>query len=235
MEARDIMTRPVISVGPDATLREVVDLLLQHRISGLPVVEDGQVVGVVGDGDLLHRHELGTEASDDGRSWWQRLLQDDPAPLHYVRAHGSHVRDVMDTRVVCVDERTPLARIARIFEQRHVRRVPVLRAGQLVGLVTRADLVRALAWSEPPQRASAPPPRLGDDEIRAQLLAELERHRWWHGGWANVYVERGVVRYVGFIQQAADRDAARIAAEQIPGVRAVVDQRSLYSELQPML
>ncbi|MFT3719998.1 CBS domain-containing protein [Pseudorhodoferax sp.] len=230
MQARDVMTRQVISVAPDASLREVVDLLLAHRISGMPVVERGTVVGLVGVGELMHRHEIGTDDPGAERSWWQRLLVGDPSAASYVRSHGTHVRDVMTQEVVGVPEDAPLARLAQIFEQRRIRRVPVLRDGRMVGLVTRADLVRALA------RACTPSaPALDDAQICQRLARELERQSWWDGTWSTFQVSGGVVRFAGYVQRQADKDAARIAAENIPGVRAVEDERALYGELQPLL
>ncbi|WP_326535287.1 CBS domain-containing protein [Pseudorhodoferax sp.] len=235
MQACDVMTPAVVSVRPDSLLREVLDILIARRISGVPVVDDqGQVLGFVGEGELVHRHEIGTETATDRRHWWQRLLQDDPAAADYVRAHGGHARDVMNRRVVCVAHDAPLARLAEIFEERRVRRVPVLQAGRMVGLVTRSDLMRALDQAIPACPASPPAP-LDDAQIRARLLAELEQQSWWHGSWSEVSVEGGVVRFVGYVQQLSDKDAARVAAENIPGVRTVRDTRGLRSELQPLL
>ena len=230
MKARDVMTQAVISVSPETDLREVMDILLKHRISGVPVVDHQTVQGFVGVGELLHRHEIGTDRMLDGRPWWQRLLQGDPSPLAYVRAHGVHARDVMNPEVVSVAEDTPLSQLATIFEERRIRRVPVLREGRMVGLVTRADLVRALATT----CAAAPPPRRArdDEEIRARLLAELSGQSWWSQNWSDVFVEGGVVHFVGFVQRESQKDAARIAAENIPGVRAVLDDRRLERELQ---
>lgn len=230
MQTSDVMTRAVITVKPATELREVVDILLKHRISGVPVVENEGVQGFVGVGDLLHRHELGTESTADERNWWQRLLQIDPRPLAYVQSHGVHARDVMDRNVVSVAEDAPLNRLATIFEARHIRRVPVIRDGRMVGLVTRADLVRALARMCAP--AAAPSRPLEDAEIRARLLAELAKQPWWVGTWSSVVVNQGVVRFIGFVQGESQKEAARIAAENIPGVRGVEDERGVESELQ---
>lgn len=234
MQARDVMTQAVISVAPDAALREVMDILLKHRISGVPVVEHDTVLGFVGVGELLHRHEIGTDRTSDERHWWQRLLQADPGPMDYVRSHGVHVRDVMNREVVSVAEDTPLSQIATIFEERRIRRVPVLRHdGRMVGLVTRADLVRVLAAT----CASAPPScePLNDQQIRTRLLAELAGHSWWSQTWSDLSVEKGTVHFIGFVQRESQREAARIAAENIPGVRGVQDDRRLERELQAVL
>lgn len=233
MKASDIMTTPVISVRPDASLHEIVEVLLVHRISGVPVVEDGKVVGLIGDGDLLHRYEIGTDHWTDYRTWWQRLTRLDPAPGAYVKAHGGHARDIMNRDVVSVSDDTPVAQIAVIFEARHIRRIPVMRNGQMAGLVTRADLVRALSKSSA-LAAHFATSRVDDESIRKQLLTELNAQPWWSDTWSNVFVQEGVVSYVGVVQRTSDREAARIAAENIPGVRSVEDRRMTYGDWQPM-
>lgn len=229
MKAGDIMITPVITVTPDTALHEVIGILLARRISGVLVMEDNKVVGVVGDGDLVHRHEIGTDRCADGRTWWQRLVGVDPSPRAYVRAYGGHVRDVMSGNFVSVNVDAPLGQIASIFEARHIRRVPVLEEGELRGLVTRADLMRAIATSHD-FAAHSDAQSLDDDSIRKRLLAELSSHSWWSGGWSNVFVHEGVVSFVGIVQRAADRDAARIAAENIPGVCGVNDRRLQYGD-----
>lgn len=233
MKASDIMTSAVITVTPETSLHDIVEILLAHRISGVLVMEDDKVVGVVGDGDLLHRHEIGTDHWGDYRTWWQRLTHLDPAPAAYVRANGGRARDVMSSDFVSVSVNAPLSQIAVIFEARNIRRIPVLERGELKGLVTRADLMRALAASDG-FSATPAPPGMDDESIRKNLLAELSRQSWWSGTWSNVFVNNGIVSYVGVVQRAADRDAARIAAENIPGVCGVEDRRLQYGEWQPM-
>ncbi|MBS0339066.1 MAG: CBS domain-containing protein [Proteobacteria bacterium] len=234
MQARDVMTKPVISVAPEATLREVMDILLKHRISGVPVVEQDTVLGFVGVGDLLHRYEIGTDRMPDERPWWQRLVRADPGPMDYVRSHGIHARDLMNREVVSVAEDTHLSQITKIFEQRRIRRVPVLRDdGHMVGLVTRADLVRVLAA----KCASVSPAGEGldDEQIRARLLEELAGHSWWSQTWSDLSVNQGIVHFIGLVQRDCQRDAARIAAENIPGVRGVRDDRRLVHEVQAVV
>lgn len=233
MKASDIMTSPVVTVNPGTPLHDVVDLLLTHRISGVLVMEDDNVVGVIGDGDLLHRHEIGTDRWAEYRTWWQRLTRHDPGPVAYVKANGGHAGDVMSTDFVSVSLDTPLPQLAVIFEARHIRRIPVLNDGQLQGLVTRADLMRALAASDSFAMRSAEPD-VDDEAILKRLMLELNSHSWWSSSWSSVFVNQGVVSYVGVVQRGADRDAARIAAENIPGVCAVEDRRTLYGEGQAM-
>ena len=145
MQARDIMTERVITVGPETTVREIATLLLERRISAVPVVEEsGEIVGIVSEGDLIHRNEIGTELR--GRSWWLRLFDDSAALAErYSKSHGAKARDVMTRDVVSVDETVSLADIAELLETKHIKRVPVIRDGRLAGIVSRADLVRALA------------------------------------------------------------------------------------------
>ncbi len=233
MRASDIMTSPVITVSPKTPLHDVVDILLAQRISGVLVMEDDKVVGVIGDGDMLHRHEVGTDRWAEYRTWWQRLTRLEPGPLAYVKANGGNASDVMSKDVVSISPDTPLGQIAVIFEARHIRRIPVLKDGQLQGLVTRADLMRALAASE---SFGSTPDELeaSDDAIRTRLLAELGAQSWWSGSWSSVFVKKGVVSYVGVVQRSADKDAARVAAENIPGVCGVEDRRTLYGEGQAM-
>ena len=131
MHAKDIMTAPVITITPDSPVHEIAALLLERRISGVPVVANGEVVGMVNEGDLLHRHEIGTEGETPERSWWARLIEHDQFPSDYVKSHARKARDIMSQHVVSVTEDAPARRLASIFAARHVRRIPVLRGKQL--------------------------------------------------------------------------------------------------------
>jgi CBS domain-containing protein len=222
MKAKDIMTTSVVTVTPETQLHAILALLLQHRISGVPVVDSGKVIGAVGGGDLLHRHEIGTERRADDATWWQRFIQTGGASA-YVQSHGAFAKDLMNPSVISITEDTSLNKIALIFEQRHIRRIVVLRNSQLIGLVTRSDVLRVLATcaQDTPAQSELP----NDESIRLALLAKLSKQPWWSGHCSNVYVERGIVQYVGIVESEADRQAARIAAEHIPGVRSIDDQR----------
>jgi CBS domain-containing protein len=230
MKARDVMTAPVVAVAPGDSIKEVAALLLERRISGVPVVSDAEVVGMVSEGDLLRRYEIGTERTE--RRWWVRLLQSDRATADYVRSHAVRVADVMTRPVVCVTEDQPIADIVALFEARRIRRVPVLRGRQLVGMVSRADLVMALA-----ARARRAEPRGAADDrwIRDQLIAELARQPWWQHYASTVVVSSGVVHFWGLLDSEDEKKAARVAAENIAGVRKVVDHRRHYNSLASML
>lgn len=234
MKASDIMTSPVITVQAHTPVREIAALLLEHRISAVPVVRDGAIVGIVSEGDLLHRHEIGTEQSDRNRSWWLWLLGTDRSIGEYVKSHARYARDVMTREVVSVTPDTPIAEIASLLEACGIKRVPVLRSGQLVGIVSRANLIQALAVT-PRAGSKRSKRRDGDNAIRTRLIAELERQPWWRRGSSSVIVTEGVVHYWGTISAEAEKVAARVAAENIPGVRAVEDHRFTMYDLPSMV
>lgn len=226
MRARDIMTSPVITVGPETPVHEIATLLLKHRISGVPVVEHARLIGFVSEGDLLHRQEIGTERKAAG-SWWLRLFSVSGSAEDYIKSHASRARDVMTREVVSVEPDTGLAEIATLLEKRRIKRVPVLSDGKLVGIVSRANLVQAIATARPTASRVTPP---ADGSIRGRLLAELDHQSWWAGPNSQVIVRDGVVHYWGIARSDAEREAARVAAENIPGVRGVEDHRLVYSE-----
>lgn len=227
MKARDLMTAPVVSVGPDAHMAAILKILLERRISGVFVVDAGEVVGSVGEAELLHRHEIGTQDSFAPKNWWWRFVGAGSQSAAYVRTHGEHARDFMNTEVVPVSENTPIAAVASIFNARHIRRVPVLHEGKLVGVLTRADLVRALASR---MNTASPVAQTNDESIRVRLMDELNEQPWWQPQAASVFVSKGVVRYVGRYETDDDRRAARVMAENIPGVHAVSDGRMRDSD-----
>lgn len=217
MKARDVMVSPVVTVKPSATVKEVARLFLRRQISAVPVVdEQGKLVGIVSEGDLLHRAEIGTER---GRSWWLVLLAKDRAlAADYIKAHGRKVEDVMTRNVVTATPDTPLNEIARLLEKHGVKRVPILGDGQLVGIVSRANLVQAVASSG--SKLEIP---VSDATIRDKLLAHLNAQRWAHTGLLNATVNDGVVDLWGITGSETERKAIRVATETMAGVRAVND------------
>jgi CBS domain-containing protein len=177
MRAKDVMTTEVITVGPDTSVHALAALLSERGISGVPVVDaDDRVVGIVSEGDLLHRVESGTERQSEGRgtrrrSWWlDGIASDRELARDYVKSHARTVKDVMTRDVVSVADTTELADIATLLETRRIKRVPVVRDGKLVGIVSRANLVRALATTRSASPTIADP---DDRAIGNQLLAEL--------------------------------------------------------------
>lgn len=219
MHAADVMTPTVVSVDPDMTVQDLAKLLSERGISGAPVVDaGGRMVGIVSEGDLLHRAELGTERRGERRtSWW---LEQFAAGLarDYVKSHGRTVKDIMTRDVVAVAEDADLADVARLLETKRIKRVPVLHDGKIVGIVSRANLVRALG-AIPATTASS---TLEDDRaIRQRLIAELGRQRWAGRVWAqDIIVTNGVVHlWFGSDEPEERRQAVRVAAENIPGVQ----------------
>lgn len=232
MQARDVMTAPVVSITPFTSVRDIAALLLERRISGVPVLEGTRLVGMVSESDLLHRHEIGTDAAVRRRSWWKRLVQRNPVSSDYVRSHGLRARDLMSRRVISVAEDTPLARAAGLLAWHRIGRVPVLRSERLVGIISRADVVRAIAAHS---RSVEALDTQTDESIRQRLVAELERQPWWHSQWSNVFVSEGIVSYRGLVEGDAERQAARVAAENVSGVRGVEDGRIDVAEWQTMV
>jgi CBS domain-containing protein len=219
MQAKDVMTTRVVTVQPDARVEHIAALLLERRISGVPVVDaDGRVVGIVTEGDLMRRPDLGTERH---QGWWLRMFGDErERAAEYARAHGSRADQVMTRNVVTVTEDTSLDAIARLLEEHRIKRVPVVRNGKLVGIVSRANLLHALA-SRP---APPPPERWTDDRtLRDKVAAVLDRESLASHGPLNVIVTSGVVELWGLVESEEERRAIRVAVENVPGVRGVKD------------
>jgi CBS domain-containing protein len=217
MKARDVMVSPVITVKPSSSVKEVATTLLERRISAVPVVDDqGKLVGIISEGDLMHRSEAGTERQ---RSWW--LLGwtgDETLAAEYVKAHARKVADVMTRNVITATPETPLHEIAALLERNSIKRVPIVKDGQLVGVVSRANLIQAVASTS--KELEIP---LSDTTIRDKLLAHLTSQEWAHTSLLNVTVSGGVVNLWGITNSDAERMAIRVAAESAPGVCDVND------------
>ena len=224
MRARDIMTKTVISVTPQTSVVDAAALLVDNRISAVPVISGDTIVGIVSEADLLHRYELGTQRDPAALSWWRRLFDGDGASWSYVEAHAMKVEDVMTKGVVTVEEDTPVADIAMLFDKHKIKQTPVVKSGLAVGIVSRADFARAFVARA--QRAPHAHPK-GDAAIRHALLAELESQPWWHADRSEVAVSDGVVHFTGTFENHEEQVAARVAAENIAGVRGVKDDRSI--------
>lgn len=229
MQASDIMTAPVVSITPDSTVYHAAKLLTDNRISGMPVVDENlDVIGVVSEGDLLRRIETGTQ--QQGRTWLAEFL----APtrqlaVEYLKEHSILVRDVMSTPAVTVDAAAPLTEVAELLGRRHVKRLPVLRDGRLVGIVSRANLVRALASCAPEQIDKQP----SDDQIRRAITKELDGHRWAMAA-DGLIVTEGIVHCWGVVHSEEERKAILAAAARTPGVKAVKDHLEYPVVLTPM-
>ncbi|HEX2480980.1 MAG TPA: CBS domain-containing protein [Methylomirabilota bacterium] len=219
MQASDVMTTDVVTVRPDTRVEHIAGLLLERRISGVPVVDaDGRLVGIVTEGDLMRRPEIGTERH---RGWWLRMFGDErERAAEYARAHGSRAEQVMTRNVVTVTEETPLGEIARLLEEHRIKRVPVIRDGKVVGIVSRANLLHSLAASPAP----AQPARWMDDRsMRDEVLRVLQREGLTAHGPLNVTVTNGVAELWGLVESEEERQAIRVAVENVPGVVSVRD------------
>jgi CBS domain-containing protein len=215
------MVAPVITVKPSSPVRDVAKLFLDRKISAAPVVDDkGKLVGIVSEGDLLHRTEAGTMKQ---RSALLRFFTaGETLAAEYIKAHAHRVADVMTKTVVTATPDTVLQDIAMLMERHSIKRVPIVRDGSLVGIVSRANVVQAVASAVPD--VDIP---FSDQGIREKLLSQLNRQPWSHTAQLNVTVNDGVVDVWGICHSDAERDAVRIAAENIPGVRAVKNNLSM--------
>ena len=218
MEAHDVMMSPVVTVRPSTPVRDIARLMVEKGISGVPVTEaDGRLVGMVTDGDIYRRVELGTEGRGGG--FLASLLGDRSDASLYVEAHGRTARDIMTPDVIAVAPDTTLRQIADLFETMKIHRVPVMDDAVLVGIVSRTDLVRALA-SMPEAGGER---GLDDRRIRDMVMAEYKRLPWGLRSDGNVVVTDGVVHLWGYVPSEDEQEALRVAAGEIPGVKAVED------------
>lgn len=222
MLVRDVMVAPVITVEPSASVQEVAKLFLEKQISAVPVLDGkGKLVGIVSEGDLLHRVEAGTERH---RSWWLRaLVHDQVLADEYIKSHSRKVSDVMTRDVITASPGMPLHEVAALMEKNAIRRLPILENGQLVGIVSRANLLQAVASAR--QLLDVAPT---DKAIRDRILTSLKREAWAHTGLLNVTVSNGIVDLWGLAESETERKAIKVAAESTPGVTAVHDNMVVY-------
>jgi CBS domain-containing protein len=219
MQVKDVMTSPVISVEPDASIWQAVRIMLQRRISGLPVIDKhGRLVGMVSEGDFLRRAETGTQRRRP--NWLEFLMGPGRLADEYTRSHGRKIQDIMTPDPVTVTEETSLDEVVRTMEQRRIKRLPVVRGNEVVGIVSRANLMHALAGIA----RELVPTTATDEAIRAQLLTELAKEPWAPVALIDVVVRNGVVELWGTITEERQRQALIAAAENVPGVKAVHDR-----------
>ncbi len=221
IKAKDIMTSRVVTVGPNTSVIEIAKLLLERNISAVPVIDDNSaIIGIVSEGDLIHREEIGT--AEKKRSWWLRMFVGSPELAEeYVRSHGHSAQDVMTRDVVSVGEDAELTEIAELLEMHHIKRVPVVRNGKLIGIVSRANFIQAIAASK---EIRLEPVNADDATIGAYVESALEREGWASGS-TNVTVTEGTVKLWGWVRNDAERTASRVVAEGVAGVASVDDQR----------
>lgn len=215
MRAQDVMTRDLVTIPPEMPLDAIARQFAERGISGAPVVDqDGRLLGLVTESDLMRR----IAAPEDRPRGWLReaFTPAERQAAFFARTHGRTARDVMTTALVTAEADTPIAHIAKVMEERGIRRVPVLRDGKLAGIVARADLIRALMT----QRARSP--EVADDErIRHAILAAMRDEPWVDAFFIFPDVRDGVVFFHGYCRNEAVKRALKVLAERVPGVRDV--------------
>jgi len=216
MQVRDVMTRGVISVEPEESILIAARLMLQHRVSGLPVVDGkGALVGIVTEGDFLRRGEIGTARRRP--KWLEFIVGPGRLAEEYVHSSGRKVAEIMTPNPYTVDADAPLESVVELMERRRIKRLPVVRDGRLIGIISRANLMHALASLA----RTAPPPAGNDIAIRERILAALADHNWALG--VNVVIKNGCAELWGTITDERQRQACIVAVENVPGVKAVRD------------
>lgn len=217
MRAHQIMTRPVVTVTPETTIVDAANLMLQRHVSGLPVVDAaGKLVGVVSEGDFIRRSEIGT-GRKRGR-WLRFILGPGKSASDFVHEHGHKVGEVMTKSPLTITEDTALAEIVELMEKNNVKRLPVVQGDKVVGIVSRANLLQAVASLA----RQVPDPTADDDHVRNRIIDALEKHDWCPFG-LSVIVRDGIVHLSGVITEERSRQAAVVAAENVQGVKKVHD------------
>lgn len=219
MRAADIMVSNVVTVTPDHCVQEVAEILLERRISGVPVLDgSGKLIGIVSEGDLMRHADSGTEHQ---RSWWLRLMMGrEGLATEYVREHARKVSDIMTRDVITATPDTPVGKLAELLERNAIKRVPIVENGKVVGIVSRANLLQALASMRKQITVERP---VDDAQLRQSVLQRLQSEPWMRTSLINVTAHDGTVDLWGIVDTASEKNAVRIAAEATPGVRAVND------------
>lgn len=223
MQAKDVMTTSVATIAATATVQDAAKLMFERRVSGLPVTDgSGRIVGILSEGDLLRRSELGTDRQG---SWWLRLLSvaEENAAAEFIKTHAIRIADVMTTPVISASEETPLEELALLLEKHRIKRVPVLRGDRIVGIVSRADLVRRLAMARP-----APPAAESDRALQGKAI-EGFASTGLDTTYLNVLARSGVLHLWGAVMSEVEKKALLVAAEEVAGVGNVEDHLLVVS------
>jgi len=214
----DVMTRRVISVSPEATILEAIELMVKHHISGLPVINDkGTLVGIVTEGDFLRRSEIGTERLRS--RWLDAFFGPGEAAKDYVRSHGWKVQEVMTRDPMTVPENAALDEVVEVMERRNIKRLPIMRRNKVVGIVSRANLMLALVSIH----RAAPASTENDATIRDHILSAIHEQSWTAGIFVDVIVRQGIADIWCTITDVAQREALRALVERTPGIKRVED------------
>jgi CBS domain-containing protein len=228
MKVSDVMTRRVISVIPEASIDEAIRLMTANQISGLPVIDrDGNLVGMVSEGDFLRRAELGTERH---RSvWFDAIFGAAQSATEFVHAHGRKVEEVMTRNPAFVLEDSSLAEVVHLMETRRIRRLPVLRGARVVGILSRANLLRAVLGLHRAASANS----MDNDSVRERILSDIDEQSWSAGAEVDVTVHDGVAHLWGRVSDPKQREALKVLVETTPGVTQVEDHLACGREAIP--
>lgn len=222
MFAKDIMTTNVISVAPTTPVQDIAVLLIERRISGVPVVdEEGALQGLVSEGDLVHRIRGDDEQP---RSWWLSLLGDTAdTPREYLKSHGKTAADVMTRDVITASPIASVSSLAESLERNRIKRIPIVDGDRLVGIVSRANILQALVSNTD----ALPKVDASDEQIRKEILGEIGEHDWASGAALNIIVAHGAVQCWGFVDSDDARQAVCLAAKNTQGVKSVEDNLAI--------
>jgi CBS domain-containing protein len=217
MRAHQIMTRPVITVTPKTTIVEAANTMLQRHVSGLPVVDAaGKLIGIISEGDFIRRSEIGTQRKR-GR-FLKFIMGPGKEATDFVHEHGRRIAEIMTPEPLTIGEDSDLEEIVKLMEKNNVKRLPVMRGDKLVGIVSRSNLLQAVASLA----RQIPDPTADDDHIRNRIIDTLEKSDWCPFG-VSVIVRDGIVHLSGVITEERSRQAAIVAAENVAGVKKVHD------------
>lgn len=217
MRAHQIMTRPVVTVSPETTIVEAANIMLQRHVSGLPVIDAaGKLVGIVSEGDFIRRSEIGTQRKRS--RLLNFILGPGQAATDFIHERGCKIAEIMTEEPVTITEDTPLEGIVALMEQNKLKRLPVVRGEKIVGIVSRANLLQAVASLA----RQIPDPTADDDHIRNRIIDALGKNDWCPLG-LNVIVRDGIVHLSGVITDDRWRQAAIVCTENIAGVKKVHD------------
>jgi CBS domain-containing protein len=218
MRVKDVMTTKIVCVSPQQTIANAIRLMVHSHVSGLPVVDAaGKLVGVLSEGDLLRRIEIGTTKK---AHWLEYLFRPGHLAEVYKQTHGRKVEEIMSTDISSIDQSLPLEAAVSLMEKRRIKRLPVMDGDKLVGIITRADFIRALGSFVAKAYEKAP---TSDAEIRTRILSEIEHQSWAPKGTLDVDVKDGIVQLRGTLTDERQRDAIKVLVENVQGVREIND------------
>ena len=225
MRVRTMMKSPALQIGEHATIFAALELMSLHAVSGLAVVDDrGRLTGIISEGDLLRRVEIGS--SDGAIHWWKMLFSTVTSANAFARVHGRQVVDVMTRHPITIDENISLADAAELFERHHVKRLPVMRYGELVGIFSRSDLTNALRML---MAGTSKGSERSDDEIKQKIEDRLSQQGWTRGCSIEIYAENGIVVLSGTVASESHRSAAIALAEEAVANGRVQDSLEVAS------